>query len=111
MADVSCPDLLAAWHPAPRCSGCRRHCLTGGLRVVWRCSTPCTLSVALNGAAVATVLVIGSAAFTAMLAGGAQEAWGGPSYWRGPQPERCVLVAGALDAAAWRANLMGIATG
>ncbi len=72
-----------------------------------------TLSVALNGAAVATVLVYCSAAFTALL-----------GWWL--LKERlgwakllavafslsgCVLVAGALDAAAWRANLMGIATG
>jgi len=72
-----------------------------------------TLSVSLNGAAVATVLVYCSAGFTALL-----------GWWL--LKERlgwakllavvfslggCVLVSGALDAAAWRANLMGIATG
>jgi drug/metabolite transporter (DMT)-like permease len=72
-----------------------------------------TLSVSLNGAAVATVLVYCSAGFTALL-----------GWWL--LKERlgwakllavafslggCVLVSNALDAAAWRANLMGIATG
>jgi drug/metabolite transporter (DMT)-like permease len=72
-----------------------------------------TLSVALNGAAVSTVLAYCSAGFTALLG------WlllkerldwaklvavalglGG-----------CVLVSGALDPAAWQANLLGILTG
>ena len=72
-----------------------------------------TLSVALNGAAVATVLVYCSAAFTALL-----------GWWL--LKERldgakllavalclsgCVLVAGALNPAAWDANLAGILTG
>ncbi len=72
-----------------------------------------TLSVALNGAAVATVLVYCSAAFTALL-----------GWWL--LNERldwaklfavalslagCVLVSGALDPSAWRANLLGIVTG
>jgi drug/metabolite transporter (DMT)-like permease len=72
-----------------------------------------TLSVSLNGAAVATVLVYCSAGFTAILG------------WM-LLKERldwakllvvaislagCVLVAGALDPAAWRANLVGILTG
>ena len=72
-----------------------------------------TLSVSLNGAAVATVLVYCSAGFTALL-----------GWWL--LKERlgwakllavvfslggCVLVSGALDAASWQANLMGIATG
>jgi drug/metabolite transporter (DMT)-like permease len=72
-----------------------------------------TLSVSLNGAAVATVLVYCSAAFTALL-----------GWWL--LKERlgwakllavafslggCVLVSGALDATSWQANLMGIATG
>lgn len=72
-----------------------------------------TLSVALNGAAVATVLAYSSAAFTALLA-------------RWLLQERldwakltavtlclagCVLVAGALDPAAWTANPLGILTG
>jgi drug/metabolite transporter (DMT)-like permease len=72
-----------------------------------------TLSVVLNGAAVATVLVYCSAAFTAIL-----------GWWL--LKERldwvkglvilttlagCVLVANALDPAAWQANLAGILTG
>ena len=72
-----------------------------------------TLSVAYNGAAVATVLAYCSAAFTALL-----------GWWL--LKERldwgkivavalslggCVLVAGALDPAAWRMNPLGIITG
>ena len=72
-----------------------------------------TLSVALNGAAVATVLVYCSAGFTALL-----------GWWL--LKERldwakllavalclggCVLVSGALEPAAWQANLVGILTG
>lgn len=72
-----------------------------------------TFSVALNGAAVATVLGYSSAAFTAVL-----------GWWL--LKERlgwakllavalgiggCVLVSGALDSAAWQANAMGIVTG
>jgi len=72
-----------------------------------------TLSVVLNGAAIATVLAYCSAGFTALL-----------GWWL--LKERldwakllavalslggCVLVSGALDPAAWRANLMGILTG
>jgi drug/metabolite transporter (DMT)-like permease len=72
-----------------------------------------TLSVAFNGAAVATVLAYCSSAFTALL-----------GWWL--LKERlgwakllavalslggCLLVSGALDAAAWSANLLGILTG
>lgn len=72
-----------------------------------------TLSVALNGAAISTVLVYSSAAFTALLG------------WR-LLKERldgvkigavslglsgCILVAGMLDPAAWQVNLLGILTG
>ena len=72
-----------------------------------------TLSVALNGAAVSTVLAYCSAGFTALL-----------GWWL--LKERldwakllavafslagCVLVSGALDPAAWRLNLVGIITG
>jgi drug/metabolite transporter (DMT)-like permease len=72
-----------------------------------------TLSVSLNGAAAATVLVYCSAAFTALL-----------GWWL--LSERldwakllavalslggCVLVSNALDPSAWRANLTGILTG
>ena len=72
-----------------------------------------TLSVALNGAAVSTVLAYCSAGFTALL-----------GWWL--LKERldwskllavalclggCVLVSGALEPAAWRVNLGGIITG
>lgn len=72
-----------------------------------------TLSVALNGAAISTVLAYCSAGFTALL-----------GWWF--LKERldwakivavtlslggCVLVSGALDLAAWSANLVGIMTG
>jgi drug/metabolite transporter (DMT)-like permease len=72
-----------------------------------------TLSVALNGAAVATVLAYCSAAFTALL-----------GWWLLKEhlsPGKllavaiclggCVLVSGALEPAAWRLNLLGILTG
>lgn len=72
-----------------------------------------TLSVALNGAAISTVLAYCSAGFTALL-----------GWWF--LKERldwakivavalslsgCVLVSGALDLAAWSANFVGIVTG
>ncbi|MFH1523753.1 MAG: DMT family transporter [Chloroflexota bacterium] len=72
-----------------------------------------TLSVALNGAAVSTVLAYCSAGFTALL-----------GWWL--LKERlgwakvlavavslggCVLVSGALDPSAWQSNLIGILTG
>ncbi len=78
-----------------------------GFNIFW------TLSVALNGAAVATVLVYCSAAFTAIL-----------GWWI--LKERldwthllaiaaclggCALVSGALAPAAWETNLAGIGTG
>ncbi len=72
-----------------------------------------TLSVALNGAAVSTVLAYCSAAFTALL-----------GWWFLKEQLHwaklaavvislggCVLVSGALDPAAWRLNLLGIITG
>jgi drug/metabolite transporter (DMT)-like permease len=72
-----------------------------------------TLSVALNGAAIATVLAYCSAGFTALL-----------GWWLlNERLDRvklltvalslggCVLVAEALDPAAWRANPLGILTG
>ncbi|MCA9898442.1 MAG: DMT family transporter [Ardenticatenaceae bacterium] len=72
-----------------------------------------TLSVALNGAAVATVLVYSSAAFTALLA-----------RWLLKEPlsgakvvaillalAGCILVAEALNPEAWATNLVGILTG
>jgi drug/metabolite transporter (DMT)-like permease len=72
-----------------------------------------TLSVALNGAAISTVLVYSSAAFTALL-----------GWWF--LKERldwskimavalslggCILVSGTLDPEIWRVNLLGILTG
>lgn len=72
-----------------------------------------TLAVALDGAAVATVLVYSSAGFTVLL-----------GRWLlherldwakllavGLALGGCVLVSGALDPAAWHANLLGILTG
>ena len=72
-----------------------------------------TLSVSLNGAAVGTVLAYCSAAFTALL-----------GWWFLKESLTwvkgvavllclggCVLVAGALDPAAWAINLIGILTG
>ncbi len=72
-----------------------------------------TLSVSLNGAAVATVLAYSSAGFTALL-----------GWWLLKESlgwvkiaavilslGGCVLVSGALDAAVWQANLAGILTG
>lgn len=72
-----------------------------------------TLSVALNGAAVATVLVYCSAGFTALLGWWFLKeslGWGkllAVAFSLGG----CVLVAGALDAAVWSANVTGILTG
>lgn len=72
-----------------------------------------TLSVAFNGAAVATVLAYSSPAFTAVLA----------RLFLAEQLDwvkvvavtlsiaGCVLVAGMLDGAAWQVNGLGIATG
>ncbi len=72
-----------------------------------------TLSVAQNGAAVATVLAYCSAAFTALL-----------GWWLLKEPlgwvklmaialslAGCALVSGAFDPSAWRSNLLGILTG
>jgi Predicted permease, DMT superfamily len=72
-----------------------------------------TLSVALNGAAVATVLVYSSAAFTAILGrlilkerlGGAKIVAVSLSL------AGCALVAGILDLGDWRGSVAGVATG
>lgn len=72
-----------------------------------------TLSVALNGAAVSTVLVYSSPAFTAVLGRWLfQERldWAkivAVSFSIGG----CILVSGLLDAAAWQVNLPGIVVG
>ena len=72
-----------------------------------------TLSVAINGAAIATVLVYCSAAFTALLARWLlKESLGWAKILAVVLClSGCVLVAGAYDAAAWSANLLGILTG
>lgn len=72
-----------------------------------------TLSVAVNGAAVATFLVYCSTAFTAVLARWLLKE---RLDWTkllavGLSLGGCVLVSGALDAGAWQANLVGIVTG
>jgi len=72
-----------------------------------------TISVALNGAAVATVLAYSSAAFTALLG------WRLLSERLNPLKITavalsllgCVFVSGAYTASAWNANLVGILTG
>jgi drug/metabolite transporter (DMT)-like permease len=72
-----------------------------------------TLSVALNGAAVATVLVYCSAGFTALFGWWFLKeslGWGkllAVAFSLGG----CVLVSGALDPTIWGANLFGILTG
>ena len=72
-----------------------------------------TLSVAINGAAISTVLVYSSAAFTALLGWGLLK----------ERIDRykilavivslsgCALVSDAINASAWQANLLGITTG
>ncbi|HWR65485.1 MAG TPA: EamA family transporter [Bellilinea sp.] len=81
--------------------------LLSGFNALW------TVSVVLNGAAVSTVMVYSSAAFTALIA------------WRmfdeGMSLPKiaavllgiggCVLVAGANNPVAWQSNLLGVVTG
>jgi len=72
-----------------------------------------TLSVALNGAAVATVLVYSSVGFTALLGRWilSEHLGWGKVLAVAVSLSGCVLVSGALDPAAWRGNVVGIATG
>ena len=72
-----------------------------------------TLSVALNGAAVATVMVYCSAAFTALLGRVfLKESLGwGKLIAVALSLGGCLLVSGALSASSWQANLLGIFTG
>ncbi|RPI77910.1 MAG: EamA family transporter [Desulfobacteraceae bacterium] len=72
-----------------------------------------TLSVALNGAAVSTVLVYCSAAFTALLGWWflKEELGWGKILAVVLCLAGCVLVADALNATVWRTNLLGIFTG
>ena len=72
-----------------------------------------TLSVALNGAAVSTVLVYSSAGFTAILG---RYLLGETLDWSkilavGLSLTGCALVSGASDPAAWRTNALGILAG
>lgn len=72
-----------------------------------------TLSVAINGAAVATVMVYCSAAFTALLGWWLLHEKLG--LWKllavALSLGGCLLVSGALQSSAWQANLIGILTG
>jgi drug/metabolite transporter (DMT)-like permease len=72
-----------------------------------------TLSVAVNGAAVSTVLVYSSAGFTAVLA---RYLLAEPLDWLKVSAialslSGCALVSGASDPDAWRTNAVGIAAG
>ncbi len=72
-----------------------------------------TLSVALNGAAAATVLVYSSAGFTALLGRlllGERLGWGKLAAVA-LSLAGCAMVSGALAGEAWRTNLPGIVTG
>ncbi len=78
-----------------------------GFNALW------TLSVALNGAAAATVLVYSSCAFTAVLGWWLLRehlGWG-KLLAVAVSLGGCALVAQAFDPAAWRANVTGIACG
>jgi drug/metabolite transporter (DMT)-like permease len=100
------PDLLRL------ARGHRRYLVVYGLvlalfNAIW------VLSVALNGAAISTVLVYSSAAFTVLLG---RIFLGEPLDWAKIVAVvfslgGCVLVAGMLDAAAWAVNPVGIVTG
>ena len=72
-----------------------------------------TLSVALNGAALSTVLVYSSTAFTALLGRWLLDeslGWG-KLVAVTVSLAGCAVVSGALDPAAWRTNLTGITAG
>lgn len=81
--------------------------LLSGFNALW------TVSVVLNGAAVSTVMVYSSAAFTALIA------W--RMFGEGMSLPKiaavllgiggCVLVAGANNPAAWQSNMLGVVTG
>jgi len=99
----------------------------GTLRVAWRdlpfflffgfilsiFNSIWTVSVSLNGAAVATVLAYGSAGFTVLLAWpifGEKPGWAKAAAVA-LSLSGCVLVANALDAGVWQVNPLGIASG
>ncbi len=106
--------ILAIWHrPLLRISPSHRRYLFfyGFLLSIFNALW--TLSVAVNGAAVATVLAYSSAAFTAILG-----RWllqerldGGKIFAILLCLVGCVLVAEAYDVYAWRTNPLGIVTG
>jgi len=72
-----------------------------------------TLSVALNGAAISTVLVYSSAAFTALFGWRfLKERLGWPKILAvALSLGGCILVSGTLDPEVWRVNLIGILAG
>lgn len=72
-----------------------------------------TLSVALNGAALATVLVYSSAGFTALLGWWLLKERLDWAKWLavGLSLGGCVLVSGALDPTVWQVNPAGVLTG
>ncbi len=81
--------------------------ILAGFNAMW------TISVAENGAAVATVLVYSSAAFTVLLGWwllGERLSWAKVAATV-LALTGCALVSGALAPAAWRANVLGIVTG
>ncbi len=99
------PNLLSP-------SGSLRYLLAYGL-VLAVFNSLWTLSVALNGAAISTVLAYSSAAFTALLGRWILKE---PLHWAKwtaviVSLAGCALVAGALDPEAWRVNTVGIVTG
>jgi drug/metabolite transporter (DMT)-like permease len=106
--------LLAAWRPSlltPRRKDMGYLAAYGAVlaafNAIW------TVSVALNGAAVSTVLVYCSAGFTALLGRWLlSESLGWPKLLAvALSVAGCGLVSGASDGQAWRTNLAGILTG
>lgn len=82
-------------------------CMLAAFNTLW------TLSVALNGAAVSTVLVYSSAGFTALLGRWLLKERLDWVKWAAVAATLvgCVFVAGATHAEVWRTNLPGILTG
>lgn len=113
---VAAAAFMGLWALRPRLlvvkTADRRYLLAYGLLLALF-NASWTLAVALNGAAVATVLVYCSAGFTALL-----------GWWLLKEKldwikslavalsfGGCVLVSGVLDQAGWHTNLFGILTG
>lgn len=81
--------------------------MLGGFNGLW------TLSVAFNGAAVATVMVYCSTAYTVLLGWKFQHeslGWG-KVLAVGLCLGGCTLISGALDPSAWQSNMLGIVVG